>query len=151
MAKSSNARALFERNINKTDGCWLWNGLRTSGGYGRFPRHHALRLPAYAHRAAWVLYRGPIPDGLEVCHRCDVPACVNPEHLFLGTPHANHMDAVGKGRKAPHPPIPQQRTHCVRGHELRGPNLLVLRGARLRRVCRECDRLRHRKAVRHVA
>jgi hypothetical protein len=75
-------------------GCWLWIG-RTRIGYGRFDIGDKV---IYAHRLAWELYRGPIPEGLHVCHDCDTPCCVNPDHLFLGTQKDNMQDKIKKGR-----------------------------------------------------
>ena len=75
-------------------GCWLWTGA-SSHGYGslRF-RGHGCR----AHRVAWELHRGAVPNGVSVLHKCDTPLCVNPDHLFLGTQADNIKDAVAKGR-----------------------------------------------------
>lgn len=77
-------------------GCWLWLGKPGDDGYGRFCWDSATEK---AHRAAWVLANGPIPDGLCVLHECDVRACVRPDHLFLGTRGDNARDMASKGRQ----------------------------------------------------
>lgn len=76
-------------------GCWLWTGGLISSGYGSF---HSARSPQVAHRFSYRTWRGPIPGGLLVLHKCDVRSCVNPEHLFLGTYTDNMVDMVRKGR-----------------------------------------------------
>jgi hypothetical protein len=77
------------------DACWPWTAS-TTHGYGQIGVPGT--RPHKAHRVAWELTNGPIPDGLLVCHRCDNPPCCNPAHLFLGTNADNMRDMVAKGR-----------------------------------------------------
>lgn len=84
----------FWTKVNKTSGCWLWTA-GTIRGYGQIGIN---RRPSYAHRVAWELTHGPIPDGASVLHKCDVPLCVRPDHLFLGSQQDNLKDARQKGR-----------------------------------------------------
>lgn len=77
------------------NGCWLWQRSLSAWGYGQ-QRYH--NYPTYAHRLAWKLFHGPIPPGLWVLHRCDIPRCINIAHLFLGTARSNVRDMCRKGR-----------------------------------------------------
>lgn len=88
----------FWSKIDKSGECWIWTAGRETNGYGRFD---APGLPRRAHRTAWVLTYGDIPDGLHCLHHCDTPLCCNVSHLFLGTPADNVQDMINKGRKNP--------------------------------------------------
>lgn len=79
--------------------CWVWTATRDEWGYGKigYPEP-GVRKMVFAHRAAWEMENGPIPDGLLVLHRCDNPPCIRGSHLFLGTPAQNMADKVAKGR-----------------------------------------------------
>lgn len=91
-------RFLEKIEFDALTGCWLWTGARHPQGYGFIKRKDGTQLRA--HRVAYELAYGPIPPGLQVCHRCDNPRCVRPGHLFLGTARDNAADMVAKGRAA---------------------------------------------------
>jgi hypothetical protein len=92
---------LFDQKVRRSDGCWIWTGALDTKGYGRFvtgrKRDHSQRLVA-AHRLAFLRSKGPIPPDTLICHRCDTPACVRPDHLFAGSQSDNVRDAWEKGR-----------------------------------------------------
>ena len=134
----------FWSKVRKADGdaCWAWTGAKRSD-YG------AIKIAGdsvLAHRVAWELTNGPIPEGQHVLHRCDNPPCVNPSHLFTGSHADNMRDAFRKGRvvppaRNPSSAAPPPQTHCKRGHPLSGDNVrLRVRAGRPTplRVCRAC-------------
>lgn len=91
-------RSLEERfwsKVQKTDACWQWIGCHARGGYGSI-KHKGRVLQA--HRVAYELQCGPIPDGMDVCHHCDNASCVRGDHLFAGTHTENMHDMLAKGR-----------------------------------------------------
>ena len=88
---------LFAR-VNKTDFCWVWFGSKIKCGYGNIYTGPGRTETKLVHRVSWELHHGPIPEGMLVCHECDNPPCVRPEHLFLGTDKDNNDDCMAKGR-----------------------------------------------------
>lgn len=82
--------------INEHTDCWEWTRSTNNVGYGMF--RYRKGLMRTAHRVSYEMHKGPIPDGMIVCHTCDNPKCVNPDHLWLGTRRDNYNDMVAKGR-----------------------------------------------------
>lgn len=100
MPWSTVVRRFFEKVRFAADGCWLWTGATIGPGYAQFRRgNRNHNVFAYGHHGAWILFRGPIPEGTAVLHSCDNRLCVNPDHLFLGTQQDNVDDMIAKGRQ----------------------------------------------------
>lgn len=133
------------RSYLKTDanGCWIWQGLKTHTGYGQI----ACRgRPKTVHRIFFQMLKGlSLRKDQWVLHRCDVPACANPAHLWLGTPKDNSQDCVRKRRF-----YAFSRTHCPKGHPYDEKNTYMSRtkAGGLQRNCKECGRLRSRSEAR---
>lgn len=83
----------FWSKVDKSGECWLWTAARYPDGYGQF----RAKSTTYAHRMAWSLENGAIPDGMLVLHMCNNPPCVNPQHLYLGTQYDNVRDMIRAG------------------------------------------------------
>jgi hypothetical protein len=152
--------------VLKTDGCWLWMGSYTNGGYGQVAGPASSgKTMLLVHRVVWELLHGPIPDGLVVCHHCDNPPCCNPRHLFLGTHQDNTLDMVRKGRAGGNSlPDDERRARlewlqpktCSRCGQTKPPEMFGPNRARkdgLQVYCRPCwaQWKRERQGGKHVA
>lgn len=82
-----------------TNGCWIWEGTKLDNGYGQISIEGKRFSP---HRLAWQFVNGEIPEGMFICHSCDVRSCINPEHLFLGSSDDNINDMISKNRNVKH-------------------------------------------------
>lgn len=131
-AEKARKRLLSRTSINSA-GCWVLRTPNQPGGYG-YANWDGVRW--LAHRLAYTLWKGPIPDGLLVCHSCDNPPCVNPEHLWTGDHKGNSQDIVTKGRH-----YARAKTHCPRGHSYE-ENMYIRPDGR--RACRICARIKQR-------
>lgn len=134
-------RERFWSHVDKAGGCWLWQGALYPNGYGVASRMD--RTQTTAHRIAWELTNGPIPDGLLVLHHCDNRRCVNPAHLFLGTQQDNMDDMWAKGRGATGNRLnhPSQQGENNRAAQLTGAQVREIKTC-LERGMRQCDVMR---------
>ena len=120
----------FWAKVNKTDTCWLWTAC-ARGGYGQISAGGRSRKILSAHRVAYEMLVGPIPEGLDLDHLCRVTLCVNPKHLEPVTHRENLLR--GESPSAKH----ARKTECLRGHPLSGANLYTNpRGHRSCKICR---------------
>lgn len=117
--------------------CWMWVGGKDRAGYGVFKVSPGRVVSA--HRFIFEFSKFAIPKTKCVCHRCDVPACVNPNHLWLGSLKGNIQDCIRKKRfkSGRHNLV---KTHCIKGHPFSGENLFY--NSKGYRKCRACSRLR---------
>lgn len=138
----------FWSRVDKSGDCWIWKANDKTSRYGRFETRgqHGRRKVA-AHRIAWELLRGLVPDGMELDHLCRNTRCVNPDHLEPVTHRVNVLRGEGICARR------LRRTHCPHGHELTPENIRPSRaGGRLCLACyvrrrrEECDRLKEQRA-----
>ena len=136
MPKNASIIERFFQKVNKTDSCWLWTGAFTSRGYGSFGVNGK---NISAHRYSYQIHTGQIPIGLVVCHTCDTPSCVNPEHLWIGTQSDNMKDMVSKDR---HGASSRTQTHCRKGHDFDVYGFKTYtKNGKIERYCKECKRI----------
>jgi hypothetical protein len=90
-------RLLSKTQIDPVTGCWNWTASKDTHGYGHLRHQGRIRL---AHRFSYELHCGPVPEGMQVCHKCDNRVCLNPDHLFIGTWRDNMLDKLAKGRQS---------------------------------------------------
>src|SRR5208337_2264491 len=134
-------RDLLERCVvDHATGCWLWTRGTDQDGYGRLSVggrvHVVTRVVLWAFKGDARMKELMHDNGLEACHTCDNPPCINPNHLFVGTSKKNKWDSIKKGR------CRYTATHCTRGHKFTKSNtkIFIYKGTR-HRFCRTCSRI----------
>ena len=132
----------FMSKVTKTNDCWLWSAGKDQKDYGMFSiTINGNTKTCRAHRAMYEHVNGLIPEGMMICHSCDIPGCVNPSHLWLGTMSDNALDSVYKNRHGM-----AKKTHCPYGHEYTFENTYINPNKRHKgRECRMCMRRRNRE------
>lgn len=120
------------RSVVTESGCWEWTSYKMTVGYGRFCFGGKARS---AHRESYKAFVDEIPQGYWILHKCDNRACVNPDHLFAGTPKENTADMIAKDRR-----FDNRKPECVRGHDMTSGYQYEYR-----RTCKECAKIRSRE------
>ena len=129
-----NKEKFLSRTKADANGCLIWQGAikKSQAGAHGYGWVTFMNRQMHSHRLAWILFRGDIPHGQYVCHSCDVPACVNPDHLFLGTPGDNMRDMWSKGRHT----LPRGNVYAAKIgiEELKAIRALLLSGMSQRAI-----------------
>jgi hypothetical protein len=125
--------SVFWSKVDKTETCWNWKGYLQPNGYAAYG---SKKNRDYAHRISYRLFKGEIPNGLDIDHLCRNRKCINPEHLEAVSRRINLLRGIG------FPSIEAAQTHCIHGHEFNQVNTNFNSG---KRKCRACDAERHRK------
>lgn len=131
MPKTKDVKEALLEYVNKTDTCWLWTTTINRQGYGSFSLGQRRGISIQAHRVSYTVFKGAIPEGLQIDHLCRVRSCVNPDHLEAVTQEEN-----ARRRK-------ESNTHCPQGHEYSEKNVYSWKG--LRKECRICHKDREFK------
>lgn len=130
---------IFRQRVEKVGECWIWLGALCGSGYGAT---YVGRKQYATHRLAYELWIGTIPEGAHILHHCDNKLCVNPKHIYAGTPKQNAQDAARRGLLRNRN---TNKTHCVRGHAFTEENTRIrVRGRKRYRDCRQCGKDRAR-------
>lgn len=158
MARAPAGAVEFWAKVRKTPSCWLWTGKKNAYGYGLVRRRTVSSNMIKAHRYSWELTRASPLKNLFVLHRCDVRACVNPKHLFLGTQRDNAKDMWAKGRAKPTPSIGSKHGNAklteksilqIRKSYKNGDSLAAL-GRKFNVTAENIAHIVHRRAWTHV-
>lgn len=136
----SDKKRFWEKVKKIEGGCWEWTASqRNQSGYGGFGINKKIYL---AHRLTYQIYKGPIEPGQLILHTCDNRKCVNPDHLYSGTPKDNMSDCSKRGRIVS---SNRNKIYCKFGHELSGNNLYFCSSRPKKRICKKCCSIRARK------
>jgi hypothetical protein len=146
----------FWEKVQKTQTCWLWTSATNGHGYGVLRLGGRLGKSLKAHRLSWQFHHGEIPEGKQICHRCDIRHCVNPSHLFLGTKKDNMEDASQKGRLKGRNVARGENVHQAKLTEIQAREIYFMSGTQIEIASKfgvsqsEVSRIKHRDRWKHL-